>query len=556
MEESPLFSADENTLAVLDRKGGNGDEQVLEELRIPPHPLDTRERDSHNGAPKLLTRSFAMAITRLIVGNGKERKESTETVAANEYFEQYLRENTEASEVMLSMQDIIDEFKKRSPRMVKSKCIDGRGHGSKAIGRPQKTVRFLRSDGVKGDLSFSNTTFWNRINREVLDAKRHTPGMPALFVAMGHDSKLAHGCAAHGGNPKLALEEVERQAKRVQEVYKPEDLYVLYGMMNTDDMSEMLIFPDGTKIDSAESIRELDSETEPLFQPSDIFQNGFLDRSLDDDATDRYVKHLPPRKFLEGTEAPMYRDLQTALAMETYLLREIVRIRKNGHEQNHLLQPRVLENILKKLDSVVGLPDSLKGPLLYQIVWNIAYALYKRRRLETMTVEERERQLEHAEELVCYGEGFELLSRNKCILVKTGRGNDEEALIVAKNVLSDNRTKKAQEHPPLVHINVEVTGELPHWDAFNEQVLSKIKTMLMPVRNVFGEDVRMLTTYSYLNEKKFYPVKLQDEEEESIQESYPIDITRQLVDSSFTSAELERRENAYSQYMLTEISHA
>lgn len=555
MEHSPLSTSEENVMAVLDRTGENRG-RVLEEPHTPPHSLDTRERHSHNGVTTLPTHSFAMAITKLIVGNGKERKENAETLAANEYFEQYLRENTEASEVMLSMQDIIDEFKKRSPRMVKSKCIDGRGHGSKAIGRPQKTVRFLRSDGVKGDLSFSNTTFWNRINREVLDAKRHTPGMPALFVAMGHDSELAHGCAAHGGSPKLALEEVEKQAKRVQEVYKPEDLYVLYGMMNTDDMSEMLIFPDGTKIDSAEIIRECDSEAEPLYEPADVFQSNFLDRPLDDDATDRYVKHLPPRELLEGTEAPMYRDLQTALAMETYLLREIVRIRKNGHEQNHLLQPSVLERISRKLDSIIGLPDSLKGPLLYQIVWNIAYALYKRRRLESMTEEERERQLEHAEELVCYGEGFELLSRNKCILVKTGRGNDEEALIVAKNVLSSNRTKRAQEHPSLVHINVEVTGALPNWDAFNEQVLSKIKTMLMPVRNVFGEDVRILTTYSYLNEKKFYPVKLQDEEDESTQESYPLDITRQLVDSSFTSAELERRENAYSQYMLTEISHA
>jgi hypothetical protein len=128
---------------------------------------------------------------------------------------------------------------------------------------------------------------------------------------------------------------------------------------------------------------------------------------------------------------------------------------------------------------------------------------------------------------------------------------------VAQRVILSNRAKNPQPHPPLVHINVEVSGQMDNWDAYNDQVLAKIKTMLMPVYAVFGDDVQVLTTYSYKHEKKFYPTKVDvsmTDETETVdrRESFPMDVTRQLIDQSFTRTELERRENAYRQYMLDE----
>jgi hypothetical protein len=484
-----------------------------------------------------------MTLTALITGTPR-KDDSPETQKANEFFERYLRENAEASETLKSMEDIIKEFKNRTPRVKKSKCIDGRTHGSKAIGYPPGVVTFSRTEGNNVDMSLSNTVFWSRVNQVVLDAKRHTPGMPAVFIALGHRSSHGQGCAAHGLDDEKALAAAAKQAAHVRNLYSPSELYVMHGMTNTDDMSEMLVFADGTAIDGAQLIAELS-----LRQASDVFQKEFLDRRLEDVATDRYVQGLTPRAMLEGPDAPLYRDLQTSLAMEAYLVREITRACKRPAEENAIVNPALLATIISTLRLVPDFPDSLLGALTYQIVWNTAYALYQRRRLETMDAHKQEKELNHAEELVGYGEGFELLPRNKAVLVKTGRGNDEDALRVAQKVLENNRKKNPQQHPLLVHINAEVTGELTNWDAFNDHVLSKLKTLLMPVHGVFGKDVRVLTTYSYKTQKMFYPTKIDADPDD--RESYTVDVTRDLVDRNFTKPELERRENAYAQHLLS-----
>ncbi len=481
------------------------------------------------------------------------RNATPEATASNAFFDQYLAKNVASAETMRSMADIIREFKKRTPRLKVTKCIDGRVHNSKSKGYPPGTVTFSRTEGNNVNLSLSNTIFWSRIDRVVLDALRHTPGMPAVFIALGHRSGRGYGCAAHGRDDAKALEAVRTQAARVREVYASGELYVLHGMTNTDDMSESLVFPDGTVIDTEHLIAALDTPLSPLRQPSDVFQTAFLDTRIDDPATDRFIGHRLVRQLLEGPDTPMYRDFQTALAMESYLAREIGRIQKHGGTPNTIVQPRIYADVSGRLDAVAGLPEPLKGPLLYQIFWNMAYALYQRRRLEGLGPEEQERILDHAEELACYGDGFDLLSRNECVLVKTGRGNDEDALKVAKDVLDSNRRRRPQPHPPLVHVNVEVSGDMSDWDAFNDQVLCKIKTLLRPIYSVFGQDVRVLTSFSFRHEKIFYPVKMEMDLAAGPgdpRECHPADVTRGLTDESFTKAELDRRQNSYEQYML------
>ncbi|TSC58788.1 MAG: hypothetical protein Greene041619_334 [Candidatus Peregrinibacteria bacterium Greene0416_19] len=540
-----------------------------EVIRTADHGRESANGDMeqyHAIVPALTSRN-TMAITRLITGQDTmDQSENPETLRANAFFGRYLGENVVAAETLSSMSEIIREFRRRTPRMIVTKCIDGRVHGSKGKGYPQTCISFSRTEGNNVDLNLSNTQFWNRIDRVVEDAKRHTPGMPALFIALGHRSGHGHGCAAHGLNDEKALDAVRVQAEAVREIYRKESdlLFVIHGMTNTDDMSERLVFPDGSELDTEKIIATMEKET-PFHHPADVFQPDFLDRRLDDDAADRNVGGLAPRAMLEGSDAPMYRDFQTALAMESYLVRETAKIQKGKGKRNDCIQPRVYEAVMHVLDSIQGLPETLKGPLLYQTVWNIAYTLYQRRRIEGMSHEQKELKLDHAEELVCYGEGFETLPRNKCVLVKTGRGNDEEALHVARKVLLNNRERynkqsKPQEHPPLVHINVEVSGELTNWDAFNDHVLSRLRTMLRPIHRVFSKDVRVLTTYSYKDQKRFYPVRIDSKEflsetgEAGQQQSYRIDVTRSLVDQNFTEIELERRENAYTQHMLQEQS--
>jgi hypothetical protein len=80
-------------------------------------------------------------------------------------------------------------------------------------------------------------------------------------------------------------------------------------------------------------------------------------------------------------------------------------------------------------------PVTLAGPILYQIIWNITYALSQIKINSMLSPEALESRIDHAEELVSYGDGFEMLQRNKTVLVKTGRGDDVDALTVAKRVL-------------------------------------------------------------------------------------------------------------------------
>jgi hypothetical protein len=194
--------------------------------------------------------------------------------------------------------------------------------------------------------------------------------------------------------------------------------------------------------------------------------------------------------------------------MESYLLREITTtFYKDRGDLKRIIRPDILDYIFVTLDKI-SIPETLVGPILYQILWNITYALGQTKLNSTLSPEALESHLDHAEELVCYGDGFQMLPRNKTVLVKTGRGDDVDALTVAKKVLEDNRKRYKQDHKLLVHINIEVNGEMMVWDDFNDNVGSQILTMRRNVDFVFGMDVAILTSYSYRDQKRFYPVIL------------------------------------------------
>jgi len=459
---------------------------------------------------------------------------------AHDYFHKYLSDNIADADTLERMQHVIAEFTARAPRLIVMKCIDGRVHGSKAKGYPPTSILFGRTDGNRLSLDKSNFWFWNRIDRVVKDAHFNTPEMPALFIAYMHRSDCGFGCSAHKSDDEAALKSIELQMEEVRKTYKDSELFVLGGITNTDNMAETLLFLDGYRLDTAKIIQYCN-----LKNPTDVFHESFLAHTFNDIATARYVGHKTPAELLSGIHPLFFSDMQVCLSMQSYLLNEITSIiRKDKSDLKRLVRPDIVDYIFVTLDKV-KIPANLLAPILYQCVWNITYALYQINLLNHLTPDELARHLDHAEELVCYGEGFETLPRNKTVLVKAGRGDDMDALKVAKTVLEHNRKKHAQDHKLLIHVNIEICGELTHWNDFNDNVGSRIKTMMRNVDIVFGDEVGVLTSYSYRDQKRFYPVKIETGDARLV---YPADVIGEINSSmKFSNISLRAQEAIYEQ---------
>lgn len=455
-----------------------------------------------------------------------------------EYLRKYLQENINESETLHRMKHVIQEFAIRAPKILVTKCIDGRVHGSKAKGYPPTTIRFGRTDGNIVKTDKSNYWFWNRIDNIINSAKCNTPEMPAVFIAYMHRSDRGFGCAAHHNNEEASYEAILNQTREVKKNYSSKDLYVLQGIINTDIMSETLIFNESIRLDTAEFISDFD-----LKDLKDIFHKAFLKYPIRDPATHRYIHSKIPAEILSGEIPPLHGDFQTSLAMKSFLLRECFRlIQEEDTNSQKLVQPDLYNAILTKLRLVVNLPESLIPVFFYQVLWNISYALNQKSKLEKLTEIEQLKIIGHSEEIICYGDGFELLPRNKTILVKTGRGDDYEALQVAKSVLQKNRVSKSPDYSEIVHINIEISGEQMNWEDFNDNISSKLRTMFRPISEVFGKDVSVLTSYSYRDQKRFYPIRpLEDH-----RISFPIDILDGINQTlHFSNLELRSREAIY-----------
>lgn len=423
--------------------------------------------------------------------------------AAHDFFHNYLTANISDSDTLERMHNVIAEFSARAPKMIVMKCIDGRVHGSAAKGYPPTTVLFGRTDGNKVSLDRSNFWYWNRIDRVVKNAHFNTPKTPAVFIAFMHHSTSGLGCASHQSNDAEALKAIMTQMAEVRKTYSESALFVMGGDTETDTMAEALIFMDGTRLDSEDIIRYCN-----LKSPRDVFHEAFVKGPVNDIATARNIGHETPDALLSGLNPKFFSDLEICLNMQSFLLREITtHVRRDRSDLRRIVRPDVLDYIFVTLDKV-SIPNNLIGPIVYQVVWNMAYSLYQTTLLAGMSEQDKMRHMDHAEELVCYGDGFETLPRNKSVLVKTGRGDDIEALQVAKAVLEKNRIRYLQDHKLLVHINIEVNGQMTQWDDFNDNVGSRILTMRRNVDYVFGDDTALLTSYSYRNEKRFYPVKI------------------------------------------------
>ena len=461
-----------------------------------------------------------------------------------EYISYYLKENIIESETLHRMKPVISEFASRAPKILVTKCIDGRVHGSKAKGYPTTTIRFGRTDGNIVSTAKNNYSFWNRIDSTVNDAICNTPEMPAIFIAYMHKSDKGFGCAAHNNNEEESLKAIQNQTREIQKIFSTDRLYVLQGITNTDSMAETLLFDESIRISSEDLISDFS-----LNNLTDIFYKGFLKYPIKDPATARFVNFKTPEELMIGNPPLFHSDFQTSLSLKSFLLLEISRIiNDNDPLSQKLVQPDLFHALLSLLKNIKSLPKSLIPAFFYQMFWNISYAINQKNKLDSMTESEQLKIIDHAEEIICYGDGFELLPRNKTNIVKTGTGNHIEALQVAKRVLEKNRSKKNPEYSKIIHLNIEVSGEQISWEDFNENISSKLHTMLRPISEIFDQDINILTTYSYRDQKRFYPIN-------TIQDNRiinPVNIIDGINSTlHFSNMGLKSRESLYVTQVLT-----
>ena len=226
-------------------------------------------------------------------------------------------------------------------------------------------------------------------------------------------------------------------------------------------------------------------------------------------------------------------------------MKEISEIAKSDGKKNKVINPQLFKLIWDQLKEVKGLPEGLRGSLLYQIVFNVAYSIYKRRQVPKMSEEEKKKELDHGEELICFGDGFELLSRNSAILAKIGRGDNTEALRTSKDVWEHRFGKQKT---PKIHMNIEVPGKIDSWSSFTSYVLNKLETMRAEVIEVFGTNVHIMATYSYEDKKMFLPVQTIIKGKTSINRKrvFPMDIVEGMQSREYTETNLAHRERDYA----------
>ncbi|MDD5075060.1 MAG: hypothetical protein PHO54_04245 [Candidatus Peribacteraceae bacterium] len=456
-----------------------------------------------------------------------------------------MKKNAVEALTISRMQELIEYFMESAARLCVSKCIDGRVHGSKGKGRPPKSVTFFRGEGNIVDVGPRNAAFWDRLYKVILDAKMNTPGTPALYIALGHKSHSGRGCAKHESQDEVALATVMMQAHRLRQQTNPDELYVIHGMTETDYMSECYHFPDGKKtvIDTAKIIEGLKNT---IRNPDDVFQEGFLSQPISDPKIAKWIDGKTAGDLLDGRKGyAMFNSLQYGIAMETLLMRSIAGIAASKGKVNKVIHPELFKIVWGKLNNIKGLPEGLRGSLLYQIIFNIAYSLYKRKQIPNMSQEERVKELDHGEELICFGDGFELLSRNSAILAKIGRGDNTEALRTAQNVW---KHRFGETKTPKIHMNIEVPGKITSWNSFTSYVLNKLETMRAEVIEVFGTNVHIMATYSYEDRKMFLPVQTLIYGRQSIDEKrvFPMNIVEGMQSHEYTESNLVLRERDYA----------
>lgn len=429
------------------------------------------------------------------------------TAAAKEYIRENLRKNRESAKIYQDMLPQIHEFATYSRvEPVVFKCMDGRTQTNDHKGIPPTVATNRRSQGGQTNLTVGNREFWLLMNRQRLQAESNKASL--LVIAAAHRSDLNTGCAAFRRDEdsllplrtdERALHYMHNQALELQyELGKDTainkgKLAILAGMTNTDN-GAMQLYSNGKKIFDAEDV----ISAEEIVEPSDVFEGKFLYKPIAEEWAHGSIKGKTPQSLLDGEEATFFIDMRVKIAFETYLMRVLSESKSKGAGTDI-----VRHDILKRLQRGLGeFNNDIKTFLTYVMASNVSYAAHYRNlntRLQKEDPAALKARVSHAELKMAYSEtGHDLEPPNSLLLIKPGSGDEEKSVGIGKDVLLSNLETLGLKDtlPPIVHINIELTKPINSWEEYLD-VVSRMRTKVAIIEKVFGENVRMFTTYSY-----------------------------------------------------------
>jgi hypothetical protein len=484
------------------------------------------------------------------------------TEAAHAYFRQNLEKNREAARVFNQMLPVIEQFAEQANvSMIVCKCMDGRAHTNNHKGLPPTFATNLRSQGNVIDTGRGNRDLWNLFEYQA--AMANSEGKFLVILTSAHRSDLSGGCAAfkrpYDASTKSGDERAEfnvhEQALQLATAIHEDDsidsnrVQVLSAMTNTDTGAMRFYDHSGELIFDTESLLK----SEVLRDSSDVFEGAFLYHPISESWAHESIRGRTPQSLLDGPSAPFFSDMRIKMALEAYLMRRI----KDGGSNSGL--DVVRHDILKRMHERFGrMPQPIHHFLTYIMAANLANAAHCRNendRLAKLDPEKLKLRLTHGELKMAYSlTGHDLEEPNTMILVKPGAGSDEVSVQIGKSVLTHNlNTLHLQDKlPPLVHINIEVDEPIDTWEHYLE-VRSRMRAKLGIVKQVVGNDVRILTTYSYrqhvkgVQTKQFFPLSANPRNPRIV--IRPKEDLGNGVESraTFDDSALRRRERAYTE---------
>jgi hypothetical protein len=443
------------------------------------------------------------------------------TEAAHAYFRQDLQKNREAARVFNQMLPVIEQFAEQANvSMIVCKCMDGRAHTNNHKGLPPTFATNLRSQGNVIDTGRGNRDLWNLFEYQA--ALANSEGKFLVILTSAHRSDLSGGCAAfkrpYDASPKSGDERAEfnvhEQALQLATAIHEDDsidstrVRVLSAMTNTDTGAMRFYDHSGELIFNCEGLLK----SEVLRDSSDVFEGAFLYHPISESWAHESIRGRTPQSLIDGPNAPFFSDMRIKIAFEAYLIR---RIKEGGANPGvDVVRHDILKSMHGRFDKM---PLAIHHFLTYMMAANLAHAAHYRNentRLAMADADGLKIRLGHGELKMAYSlTGHDLEEPNTMILVKPGAGSDEVSVQIGKNVLNHNLNALHLQDklPPLVHINIEVDEPIDTWEHYLE-VRSRMRAKLGIVKQVFGNDVRVLTTYSYrqnvkaVQTKQFFPL--------------------------------------------------
>lgn len=495
------------------------------------------------------------------------------TIAAKEFMHENLRKNREAAEIYAEMLPQIREFSTYAKvEPVVFKCMDGRTQTNDHKGIPPTVAINRRSQGGKSELSVGNRELWDVMHKERLRAESNDASL--LVIAAAHRSDFSDSCAAfrqeEDGSAKSKFEKMEIDRRALEYMHgqahrlrfelgkgpsnNKKQPAVLSGITNTDTGAMQLYGKDRELIFDAEQVMA----SEEILEPSEVFEGKFLNKVISEEWAHASIRNKTPQELLEGEDAPFFNDMRVKIALEAYLMRRITEGKAEGGAGNKIIR----HDILKRLQANLGdLNDDVKTFLTYTMAANVAYSTHYRNlntRLAKEDPEALKTRVNHGEKKMAYSlTGHDLEDPNSLLLIKPGSGDEEKSVAVGRDVLLANLENLGLKDklPPVVHINIERTEPIDSWEDYME-VVSRMQTKTAIVEKVFGENVRMFTTYSYnqivptskegvCRTKQFMPLNANPANRKILIDANE-DIGHGISKENFDSATLRKREKDYT----------